>query len=55
MGIKEQITLSNGVGFSYSIKETKQLKTSKKIIKKKMVQKKRVIKNQITFIKLYQN
>ena len=35
MGIKEQITLSNGVGFSYSIKETKQLKKLQRKLSKK--------------------
>ena len=35
MGIKEQITSSNGVGFSYSIKETKQLKKLQRKLSKK--------------------
>lgn len=40
MGIKEQITLSNGVGFSYSIKESKQLKKLQRRLSKKKGSKK---------------
>lgn len=40
MGIKEQITLSNGVGFSYNIKESKQLKKLQKRLSKKKGSKK---------------
>ena len=40
MGIKEQITLSNGVGFSYNIKESKQLKKLQRRLSKKKGSKK---------------
>ncbi len=40
MGIKEQITLSNGVGFSYNIKESKQLKKLQRRLSKKRGSKK---------------
>lgn len=40
MGIKEQITLSNGVGFTYNIKESKQLKKLQRRLSKKKGSKK---------------
>ena len=40
MGIKEQITLSNGVGFTYNIKESKQLKKIQRRLSKKRGSKK---------------
>ena len=40
MGIKEQITLSNGVGFSYIIKESNQLKKLQRKLSKKQGSKK---------------
>lgn len=40
MGVKEQITLSNGLGFSYNIPESKRLKKLQKVLAKKKGSKK---------------